>query len=170
MRPLAESWWRKQGKVPGALSLELGILGARELRLQETKAEGLESGQCARERRFETQRPSSPSRTLFVPFLQCPEPAPPTSCCHRNAPKLLATPTCPPKHQKGRARERWEEWSRISLGNLPTSPTVRLARCVVTIARWENVVGTTAPPPGFRPPHSVLFGLPVSFLVPTRAR
>lgn len=31
-----------------------------------------------------------------------------------------------------------------------------LALGVVTIARWESVVGTTAPPPGLRPPHSVL--------------
>lgn len=99
---------------------------------------------------------------------QCPEPAPPTSGCYRNAPKLLATPTCPPRHQKGRAPGQWEGWGRLSLGNVPTSPTVSLAVNVVTIARWETVVGTTAPPPGLRPPHSVLTGL-FSFPVPTRA-
>lgn len=49
MGPLAESW-RKQDRVSGALSPELGILEARELRLQETKAEGLTSIQCAPER------------------------------------------------------------------------------------------------------------------------
>lgn len=100
MRPLAESWWRKQGRVPGALSLELGILGARELRLQETKAEGLASGQCAPERRFEAQRPSSPSRTCVCLFHSCSvlsQPLPPAAAIGmlRNSwprpPALLST-------------------------------------------------------------------------------
>lgn len=172
MGPLAGFWWRKQGRVPGVLSPELGILEARELRLQEAKAEGMDSGQCAWDRRLEAQGPSSHSRACVCfshSCRQCPEPAPPTSGCYRNAPKLLATPTCPPRHQKGRAPGQWEGWGRLSLGNVPASPTVRLALNVVTIARWETVVGTTAPPPGLRPPHSVLTGL-FSFPVPTRAR
>lgn len=77
-------------------------------------------------------------------------------------PALLGT-------RKGGRQGSGRGWGRLSLGNVPTSPTVRLALNVVTIARWETVVGTTAPPPGLHPPHSVLTGL-FSFPVPTRAR
>lgn len=166
MGPLTGSWWKKQARVLGAPSPDLGILKAREPRLQKTEAEGLASGLCAR-------RGDSKSKGHLLHLglvlcshscLQGPELAPPSCCCNRNASTLLATPTCPPRDQARRAPEHWEERSRLSLGKCANLSHSRpsLALGVATIARWESVVGTTAPPPGLLPPHSELSGLSLS--------
>lgn len=125
----------------------------------------MESGQCSRDRRLEAQGPSSHSRACVCfshSCRQCPEPAPPTSGCYRNAPKLLATPTCPPRHQKGRAPRQWEGVGQAfprecaNLSHCETGSECSY-HCTLGNCSGDNSPASRSPPTALSPHRPVLF-------------
>lgn len=70
-------------------------------------------------------RATFPTEYLCSPHScrQGPEPTPPSSCCHKSAQKLLATPTSSLWDRTGRALGPWERRSRLFLRNVQPYPT-----------------------------------------------
>lgn len=158
---------------PGCHSPELGILETRGPRLQETKAEGLASGQCALEKGLKAQRPSSSPRTCVLPTLaDCvPNQPLPTAAPFGAIRCFWPRPHAPSRVQAWRESRQWKGAEQAFPKGLckptPVSPPVSLwcnYHCTLGKCSGDNSPASRAPP--------TALGLlwPVSFLVPTRAR